>query len=62
MAEILNLRLARKRKARAQAGEKAARNRAVHGRSGAERAKAEAERQRAQATLDGHRREPEDGA
>ncbi|MGB6118498.1 MAG: DUF4169 family protein [Mesorhizobium sp.] len=58
MAEILNLRLARKRKARAEEADKAAANRALHGMTLVEKRKLEAERKRASARLDGHWREP----
>lgn len=53
--EIVNLRLARKRKARAQAEADAAVNRAAHGRAKAEK-KATAAREALEARrLDGHR-------
>ena len=55
MAEIVNLRLARKRKARADASDKAATNRALHGMTLAEKRKLTAERDRASTALDGHR-------
>ena len=55
MAEIVNLRLARKRKARADASDKAAANRALHGMTLAEKRKLAADRDRASAVLDGHR-------
>ena len=55
MAEIVNLRMARKQKARADREKIAAENRAVHGRSKAERLAGKAEQERAAARLDGHR-------
>jgi hypothetical protein len=57
VAEPVNLRQARKRKARAEREEEAARNRALHGRPKAER---ELDRKRTgqdAARLDAHRRE-----
>jgi hypothetical protein len=53
MAEIINLRRARKAKAREAAAVTAAANRIVHGRSKAEKALADAERSRREALLDG---------
>lgn len=55
MAEIVNLRLARKRKARADAAGKADANRALHGMTLAEKRKLAADRDRARSALDGHR-------
>ena len=57
MAEIVNLRLARKRKARAAADAKAGENRAAHGVPKAARTLADAERDREARTLDGHERD-----
>jgi hypothetical protein len=54
-AEIVNLRMARKRKARAAEETKAAGNRALHGRSKADRQRERLETERGQRTLDGHR-------
>ncbi len=66
MGEVVNLRMARKRKARAGREDTAARNRAAHGMSRAEKEANKAARDRAEKALDGHRREPgdtpEDGA
>jgi hypothetical protein len=59
MAEIVNLRQARKRAARAERERVAAENRAVHGRSKAERLSEAAEKRRDAAALDGHRRDDE---
>ena len=55
MAEIVNLRLARKRKARANHDAEAAANRALHGRSKPEKTAAKIAHQRSEALLDGHR-------
>ena len=57
MAEIVNLRMARKARKREDKAREAAANRAAFGRSGAERASVEQERHRLDATLDGARRE-----
>jgi hypothetical protein len=57
MAEIVNLRTARKAKARAQAAATAEQNRALHGRTLAQKAAERAEAERAARTLDGARRE-----
>lgn len=58
MGEVVNLRMARKRKARAEREKDAERNRAEHGVSRNQRAAARAETDRAGAALDAHRREP----
>ncbi len=55
MAEIVNLRRVRKQKARAEAGKAAEQNRIDFGRSKAERSLSEAERDKAQRHVDGHR-------
>ncbi|WP_353185096.1 DUF4169 family protein [Bosea sp. (in: a-proteobacteria)] len=55
MAEIVNLRRARKQKARAEAGKQAERNRIAFGLSKAERSLAEAERDKAERHVEGHR-------
>jgi hypothetical protein len=57
MAEIVNLRQARKRKQRAAAADQAAANRLAHGRSGEERRQTDAERQRQARLLDGAKRD-----
>lgn len=62
MAEIINLRQARKRRARADAQATAAANRLKHGRSLAEREVDDADAQRRDRALDGARLEPDDGA
>jgi hypothetical protein len=58
MAEIINLRRARKQKARAEAGQKAALQRRAGGRSKAERKLSAALEEKARKELDGHRRDP----
>jgi len=60
MAEIINLRLARKARARTKAEEQAAENRAKFGRSKAEKTIQQAEADRQARTLDGAKREGED--
>jgi hypothetical protein len=54
MAELINLRQVRKRKARAEKDAAAEANRRKHGRSGAEIRATGAERERETARLDGH--------
>jgi hypothetical protein len=56
MAEIVNLRRARKQKARATAETESAASRLVHGRTKAERSKTKTEKEAAERKLDGHRR------
>ena len=56
MAELINLRQARKAKAREEASRTAAANRAAHGRSKAERQLSAAEAERARLRLDGMKR------
>jgi len=60
MAEIINLRLARKARAHTKAEEQAAENRAKFGRSKAEKTIQQAEADRQARTLDGAKREGED--
>lgn len=60
MAEIINLRLARKARARTEAERQAAENRAKFGRTKAERAVQSADADRQARTLDGAKREGED--
>lgn len=60
MAEIVNLRMARKRKQRADAQSVAEENRLLHGRSKAEKRIAEAEQEAAVRHVDGHRRDVPD--
>ncbi|MEQ1498482.1 MAG: DUF4169 family protein [Novosphingobium sp.] len=58
MAEIVNLRRARKAKARTQAAKTADTNRARHGLTKAERVRAKAEAERTERALDGLKLEP----
>jgi hypothetical protein len=58
MAQILNLRVARKPARRAQENTKAKANRAAHGRPAAEQKRDEARRNQAARALDRHRIEP----
>lgn len=60
MGEVVNLRLLRKRKARAEKEQAAERNRAAHGRTKAERERDAAEAGKNRAFLDGHRRDGKD--
>ena len=60
MAEIMNFRKARKAKARATKDEKAAENRAKHGRLKQERSLTEAAKTLLDRKLDAHRREDVD--
>ena len=60
MAEIVNLRLARKQKARADKARAADENRAAYGRSRQEREQSQRLAERAERDLEGHRREPGD--
>lgn len=57
MGEIVNLRQIRKRKARDEAGQAAAANRAKHGRTKADREIEAARREIAERALDGNRRD-----
>lgn len=59
-AEIINLRRARKAKARTEREKEAEANRLAFGRTKAERKVTEAERDRADRMIEGHRREPAD--
>lgn len=61
MAEIINLRRARKQRARQDAEAQAQQNRVAFGRSKAERSLTEAERDKAARALEGHRLPGEDG-
>lgn len=60
MAEIVNLRRARKAKARASDDAKAAENRAKFGRTRQERERVEAEAEIGLARLDGHKLRPDE--
>jgi hypothetical protein len=58
MAEIINLRHARKQKARSEKERLAAENRAIHGRSKSERERENLLESKATTFLDAHRRSP----
>lgn len=60
MADIVNLRMERKRAARQRADDEAAANRLLHGRSKAERDRENVRREKAMRTLDLHRIETGD--
>lgn len=60
MGEIVNLNRARKARAKAAKTTRAATNRVTHGRTKAERALAEKERDRASGLLEGHRRQKDE--
>tara|TARA_R110002020_G_scaffold15143_22_gene53866 strand:- start:367 stop:555 length:189 start_codon:yes stop_codon:yes gene_type:complete len=60
MAEIVNLRSARKARRRADEKERAAENRALHGRTKSEKAVEADRRDRAGRHVDGHRRDTDD--
>ena len=55
MTDVVNLRMARKQKARAKKEQVAAENRAVHGRTKAEKQRDRLEAERAAGHVDGHR-------
>lgn len=59
MAEIVNLRLARKARARSEATARAAENRALHGRTKAERLMTASDAERSDKSHEAHRREPD---
>jgi hypothetical protein len=60
MGEIVNLRAARKRKAREDAARAAETNRALFGRSKPEKQRDRADKDRAHAFVEGHRRDKPD--
>lgn len=60
MGEVVNLRLARKKKAQAAKDEKAEENRRLHGRKKSEKLRERAERLNREAFLDGHKLEDPD--
>ena len=60
MAEIINLRRARKQRARAEREAEAETNRARHGRTKAEKQHDATDQERHERSLDGHRIEPDD--
>ena len=57
MSNVVNLRMARKRKARAEKEQAAGENRALHGRSKAEKERDRLEVERAAGFVEGHRLE-----
>lgn len=57
MADVINLRLARKTRARNKAAQQAAENRALHGESAAARQRRQVEEARQVRDLDAHRRD-----
>ncbi len=61
MAELVNLRQARKRKLRADKDRQAAENRAKFGRTKAEKMRSAAEAERERRLLDQAKREPDEG-
>ncbi|NOW46602.1 regulator of protease activity HflC (stomatin/prohibitin superfamily) [Novosphingobium sp. SG751A] len=60
MAEIINLRMARKARARGEAEKQAQANRTLHGQTKTARAIAKADKERAERLLDGVKREEQD--
>jgi hypothetical protein len=58
MADIINLRLARKAKARSDAAKTAEANRAKHGQTSGQKAATQAEQARLAKTIDGAKRSP----
>ena len=58
-ADLINLRQARKRKARGDREAEAERNRALHGESKASKQKRQTELNKAVRSLEGHRRDPD---
>jgi hypothetical protein len=59
MSEIVNLRLARKRKRRAEKDSAAAENRVAYGRGAGEKAATRQTAELSERRLEGHRREPD---
>jgi hypothetical protein len=55
VSNVVNLRMARKRKARTDSEQAAAENRALHGRSKADKARDRLEAERAAGHIDGHK-------
>lgn len=60
MADVVNLRIARKRKARAGKDQAASENRAFHGRTGLEKRRDRLEREKSASFVESHRLEPKD--
>ncbi len=59
MSAVVNLRLARKRKARAGKEQAASENRALHGRSKAEKSRDRLQIEKSASFIEGHRLEPQ---
>jgi hypothetical protein len=60
MSSVVNLRLARKRKTRAEKEQAASENRALHGRSKAEKSRDLLNSEKSASFIAGHRLEPQD--
>jgi hypothetical protein len=60
MSNVVNLRMVRKRKVRAQKEQAASESRVLHGRPKADRQRERIEAERASGFIEGHRREPTD--
>ena len=60
MTNVVNLRMARKQKARSEKEQVASENRALHGRSGAEKQRDRIEAEKAQSFVEGHRLDSRD--
>lgn len=60
MSTLVNLRIARKRKARAEKEQAASENRALHGRTGDEKRRDRLQKEKSTAFVDGHRLQPKD--
>ncbi len=60
MAEVINLRMVRKTKARCEAARQAEQNRALHGRTKAEKERQQMDAERAARLLDAAKRERDD--
>jgi len=59
LSEVVNLRLARKRKARADKEQAALENRAIHGRTRAQKQRDRLAAEKSEAHIDGHRLKPD---
>jgi len=60
LSSLVNLRIARKRKARAEKDQAASENRALHGRTGDEKRRDRLHKEKSGSFVDGHRLEPRD--
>lgn len=60
MSSVINLRIARKRKARAEKEQTAGENRALHGRTGDEKRRDRLQKEKSASFVEGHRLEPKD--